>query len=132
MNKSLYLTHEQHLKMLKKIKTLIEEGLELQLDDSDDIGNKHTHCSWGQCTSENWDKDTLLWPGRPTPKYHAKGQFCPFDTRKQERTTKLAKSPEGCYFRCMIFQGETIPSRTEAIELYQITIKQFENDHDSR
>ncbi len=122
----MYLTDEQHLHMLKKVRDRIANGETMVLDDSDDIGNKHTHCSWGQCTDKGWEKEALFRKDTPLlgSKYHDKGQICPFD---KDQAGESVLSPAGCYHRCKIFQNSrgNRPSREEALELYNITINSF-------
>jgi hypothetical protein len=129
------LTNEQYIRMLKKLRTLIESGLKLELDDSNEIGNKYTHASWGQCTNEHWDKDSLFRKDAPFlgSKTHAKGQFCPFDTRiNPPGHSSIRNSPMGCFYRCRLFQATKAapaPTREQALQLYDITIGTFEKAH---
>ena len=131
MATDLYLSDKQYLTMLEKLQTLIREGLKLELDGSDDIGNKHTHASWGQCTEKNWDKDALFREDKPFlgSKQHAKGQFCPFDTKVPTEGNKLRNNPSGCFYRCRLFQAKKgeMPNREKALELYHVRIHEAKN-----
>jgi hypothetical protein len=139
------LPHERYIAALERIKGQIESGLKLALDDSDEIGSKHTHASWGLCSgsAEQWpDAEDHLWPdqfkdeGRVAPLYRENYQFCPMDTRpfhtKPPSEMDLA---QGCFYTCRLFnpgnrpagKGQPrdvfpSPTREEAVKLYQITI----------
>lgn len=131
-NNNLYLSDERYLVALERQKGRIEEGLELDLDDSNETGNKHTHCSWGLCSEdkEAWpDAEDHLWPdqfkkeGRVAPKYHDMGrQPCPFDARTSAQRNKGFVN--GCFFTCRFFRprGQEQPDRGEALHLYDVAI----------
>lgn len=112
---------------MKRIRSLIANGLQLTGEDSCEIGAKDTTCSWGMCahTEQHWEKDELLFPDRPYPKY--KKRACPFCT-DQSRS-------EGCFYHCRIFkgkEGKTVKtgsmSREQALQLYDGAIKRLEKE----
>lgn len=140
--RELYLSNERYLAFLKRVKAQIENGLKLEYIDSTDIGNKYTHCSWGQCSCSRvqWpDKEDYLFKrdyeeteyqkeiGIESPKsnisikYHKENQLCPFDKRE-------SGSPDGCFYHCRIFQNN-LSSREEALQLYDIRIEKS-NEHE--
>lgn len=133
MRNDLYLSDERYLVALERQKKRIEEGLELELDDSNQRGNKYTHCSWGLCSEdkEAWpDAEDHLWPDqfldpkrqRVAPKYLDMGtQPCPFDKRM---SVQRSSTMNGCFFTCRFFRpkGQEKPDRAEALDLYQVAI----------
>ena len=99
---------------LRRLRDLIAQGEALVAEDSNDIGNKHIHCSWGACSNDRriWaDPDQKLSFG--ATRYRKPHQKCPMDTAKDDPDTPSS----GCFYRCRIFQHKT-PTREEALELY--------------
>jgi hypothetical protein len=92
-------------------------GLELRAVDSDTIGDKYTHCSWGMCSEdlEQWPdvEDHLFpeeFPERISPKYLGPGQKCPMDRR-------TGGEGWGCFYSCRVFQ-DGLKDRAVALKLY--------------
>lgn len=122
------LPHKRYVAALIRIRDQIKGGSKLELDDSDELGNKHTECSWGLCSAskKQWpNEDDRLFPrDHPLSILHrTKGQDCPMDEQKDRKD-----GPGGCFFSCRIFQNQNnLPSREEAIRLYEIQIKKAKN-----
>jgi hypothetical protein len=122
-----HLPWKRYLAALIRIRDQIKNGSKLELDDSDEPGDRHTHASWGLCSgsTEQWpdQEDRLFTRDYPLAILHqGKGQLCPFD-----KTTK--NNPDGCFFRCRIFQHlKDLPSREEALRLYESRIKEVQKD----
>lgn len=120
----LYLNNDRYLAALYRQRDRIASGLEFSAIDSDAIGAKFTHASWGLCSEdkEAWpDAEDHLWPdqfensGRMAPKYRSETQPCPMQSKG---------GPTGCFFSCRIFKGGEISknSRMHAIALYEAAI----------
>lgn len=127
-NRDINMPDDRHLIALKRIRQQIADGLELNSVDSNDIGNKYTHCSWGLCSGnkEQWpDAEDHLWPhefktaGRVAPKYQKNHQHCPFDSNQSDEFRS------GCFWTCMIFQGG-LRDRNTALMRYDQIINAFE------
>lgn len=130
-DRSIYMPQDRYVAALKRQRGRIEAGLEPFARDSDALGDKETVASWGLCSNEPeaWPHEQdHLWPDqfllslRVAPKYRTRGQRCPFDDVSLDRH---GRSPDGCFYRCRIFQtGRTVPGRPpapgreEAIKLY--------------
>lgn len=121
MGKDLYLTEDRYLAALYRQRDRIIAGLEFQAVDSDVIGDKWTHASWGLCSrdADAWpDAEDHLWPeqfteiGRVAPKYRGEHQPCPMQRKG---------GGSGCFYSCRIFKSGEISrrKRLEAIELYE-------------
>lgn len=131
VNKLRYLPRDRYIQFLERMCDRIDAGLELAMVDSDEIGNKYTHASWGMCTDdrEAWpDAQDHIWPeefekrGRVAPISRGEHQPCPFDDRSVKRAG-------GCFWRCRLFRPKQRPKRgqppvqrDEALKLYQIRI----------
>ncbi len=123
--KNINLSDDRYLAFLKRMRDLIASGAELKYEDSEEIGNKYTHCSWGMCCGDKsgWpDPQDYLWPDQPDRvdiKYSTKRQCCPLSRNQTESS--------GCFYSCMIFKpnGEK-PTREQAIKLYDDKIKEVE------
>ncbi len=123
MTKNLYLPQDRYVAALYRQRDRIIAGLPFEMDDSDDIGNKYTHASWGLCSNdaEAWpDRDDHLWPdqfdqGRVAPKYRGERQPCPMQTKG---------GGTGCFYSCRIFKHGTVKAGDcqKAIELYEEAI----------
>lgn len=122
MSKDLYLSDQRYILALKRIKALILDGEELVTLNSDTIGNKYLHCSWGLCSInlETWpDPEDHLWPNefvkfkRIAPKYRKPSHMCPMDKRKES-------DGNGCFYTCSIFQSKSSkrPTREETVTRY--------------
>lgn len=113
---------------LRRMRKRISEGLPLEWEDSTDIGNKYTSCTWGMCSEqkEQWpDKDDHTWPdefiksGRIAPRSMKKGQHCPLNDRSKQ------KDGNGCFYSCKIFGSKNKDlSRERALELYDLAISE--------
>lgn len=131
----LELPHERYIVFLQRMVERLKAGLEFSYYNCDEIGAKENYCSWGKCSKdqEAWpDAEDHLWPdsfterGRVAPKYNRLKNFCPFDRRVGDRFSgkpKVAGFPDGCFYRCMIFNPKgSRPTREEAILLYEAQI----------
>lgn len=133
---------------LRRFRQRIVDGTDLETDDSDEIGNKHTHSSWGLCDdSEEMYPDAndhifpadFLTRGRLTPRPVAEAdRRCPMDRNnpsKLERQIGIV-GRFGCFYRCRIFRprprGSAPPTREEAIKLYDDLIAEREALHGKR
>lgn len=137
---SINMPWDRYESALARFRAFVANGRPLALDDSDDIGNKHTHCSWGLCEdgpvygAESWpDPQDHLWPdrfqmdGRLAPKYRQNEQWCPFDRRLRVSTVQPKDYYElgtfGCFFHCRFFSPKgPKPTREEALNLYDVAI----------
>lgn len=126
INNQRELTIEQYQLVLQRLHDIVESGQKLVLDDSDEIGAKHTHCSWGLCTDnrEVYDNPRMhTFPadfikyGRMSPLTPPDGYPCPFDDRARKHPRDDPAKSWGCFYRCRIFQGRV--SREEALELIE-------------
>lgn len=135
---SLYLTDEQYLDLLKKIRKDLEGLQEVFADDCTITGMKHTISNVGLCagveTESGWSKDkyttreTAMWPEdfdkidkvkypypqQFTMKYRQDKHRCPLDNRKKGGF-------DGCFYTCMIFKpvkGKTVPTIEEIKVMY--------------
>lgn len=115
------MSDERYLAALYRQRDRIVADLKFDADDSDEIGNKYTHASWGLCSKdrEAWpDAEDHLWPeqfeqhGRVAPKYRHAHQTCPMQRKGGNH---------GCFYSCRIFKGGEINPRTRqhAIALYE-------------
>lgn len=131
MSEDLNLSDERYLAALKRIRALIANGINLVAEDSDVMGDKFTHCTWGLCSDRksHWpDPEDHLWPdqfvehGRVAPKYR--------DTDKQECPLCVPHEGsgfKGCFYRCRVFQRKMkTPTREQALRLYDEAIARVE------
>lgn len=116
------LPHDRYVLALKRIRAIIAGGRRLVAEDSTDIGNKYTICSWGLCSN-----DKEAWPdaidhqfpfdftsrGRMSPLYRK--DPCPLEQRRKGM---------GCFYGC---KGFTRLTRKEALELYDKEIAKHES-----
>lgn len=118
------LSQERYLAALYRQRDRIIAGVPFEAVDSNVIGDKFTHASWGLCSRDAgaWpDAEDHLWPdqfeqqGRVAPKYRNEHQPCPMQ-RKQ--------GPNGCFYSCRIFKGGEVTRNTpaKAIQLYEDAI----------
>lgn len=124
LHKEHYLSHDRYIIALKRIREQIKNRSKLQYEDSDSIGDKYTTCSWGMCSmyKEQWpdkeDRIRTFNSGLIDAKQQDTNQNCPMDSKQEGAIW-------GCFYRCRIFQNlGKLPSREEAIRLYDITIKE--------
>jgi hypothetical protein len=132
VNNAKYLTKEQTIQVLKSIRAAIASGELLIKDDSDEIGNKHTHCSWGACNDlrkHYHSPEMHTFPqefvdtGRSNPLALIKGSHCPMQLPKTSREDYQW----GCFYECRVFQTHhRTPTRDEAVELYDAMIATLE------
>lgn len=127
----------RYLLALKRIRALIAAGEPLVTADSNEIGNKYTHCSWGLCTEDKviWpDKEDHTWPedfvsyGRVAPLSTDECHSCPFDWRGPG---KAGEFRNGCFYTCKVFRASKkhpLPNRDEALRLYDERIKAMEQE----
>jgi hypothetical protein len=124
---------------LKRMLGLIEGGVALHSEDSTEIGNKYTTCTWGMCFESRklWpDAEDHLWPdeftkrGRIAPLYRDRGQLCPMDLRARDsHAVVLLTPPDGCFYSCSVFQAtktKRAPTREQTIEFYKLAIHRAE------
>ena len=123
------LPQNRYLAALIRIKDQIINGSRLKYDDSDAIGDKHTEASWGLCSGSKhqWpDKEDRLFP-RDYPLailHRTSGQSCPMDMQPDRKY-----GPDGCFYFCRIFQQlNNLPTREEAIQLYEIQIEKIKGE----
>lgn len=124
---------------LRRMRARIAAGLEFVAWDSDAIGAKDTHCSWGMCSNdlEQWpDKDDHTFPDdfeereRVSPRSARGG--CPLDKRTG---TSREDGMWGCFYNCRVFNygeidGEKRPEdRKRTLELYDRAIAERESAH---
>jgi hypothetical protein len=127
MARDIMLTDEQYLAGLRRIRAAIANGRKFKFVDSNTMGDKYTHCSWGACGDEpeDWPKEALIWPDRRTLngkvsiKYRTDQQRCPFDKRSKEEHTGF-----GCFYHCMAWKKKM--PREKALKLYDAMIAELE------
>lgn len=123
-----YISNDRYLAALHRQRDRIVAGLEFEAEDSEVIGDKFTHASWGLCSkdAEAWpDAEDHIWPeqfsghGRVAPKHRNDHQPCPMQTKG---------GGTGCFYSCRIFRGRRITKNTreEAIALYDDRIAKAE------
>lgn len=97
---------------LRRMRSRIEDGLPLELEDRTISGDKSTSASWGMCSSdpEQWpDPDDHIFPaafvrsGRVAPRDPPSGARCPMDVG--DDITSAVLGHYGCFYRCLLFQG---------------------------
>lgn len=120
----MYMTDEQYLKVLERIRYRIVLGEPFVFDTSDSTGNKYTHCSHGLCSMNpnHWPEvDEYLFPERFVPKpkpefesgrdlgapikYFEKHHVCPY----QEKVDP----DRGCFWSCRAKRRDTRPTMDE-------------------
>lgn len=106
MQNDMYLTEEQYLSILRKIKeTISEEGFTVYCWNSTTVGNKFTESNCGFCNDAYIDKDMALFPHqfpeRKTMKYRGENHKCPFDARKKPGILGWGY---GCFDECYLFK----------------------------
>lgn len=130
---------------LRRFRDRIRAGLELFEDDSNEMGNKHTHCSWGLCDDsvEAYpDPNDHIFPTDFPQRLGARnvsddGMRCPMDRddRPQDRKNGLTGC-WGCFYRCRVFRpkprGAAKPTREEALKLYDDLIAERVAKHGKR
>jgi hypothetical protein len=118
----------EYIATLKRMRDMIAAGRGLSYEDSTEIGNKHTECSWGLCddTKDLWpDPQFYIWPDQPNriaPMHRLDAHTCPFRQAKP--------SANGCFWSCMIFQSgkrNPLPTRDQALALYDAKIAEAES-----
>jgi hypothetical protein len=114
------LTKAQTLTVIRRIRAAIAAGKPKVLDDSEEIGNKYTHCSWGMCatTEEYYPTPDLYEPGSRDPMRWPTGHGCPMDRGRK------TEAHWGCFYRCRAFHGGV--NREQALALYDEAIKELE------
>jgi hypothetical protein len=121
------LTVEQNVQVLKNLRQqILHTGL--VLDDSDVIGAKHTHCTWGMCTNSKkvWDRPEYhVWPHS----FKTEDRIAPlnivirchFDRRQEGEHS-------GCYHECDIFSPtKERPSSEEVIAMIDRLISEYKS-----
>jgi hypothetical protein len=124
VNNAHALTEEQTLAVFRRIRAAIADGQVLLMEDSDEIGNKYTQCTWGLCSdmSKYW----------PTPELHVfpqefadSGRVAPLIPTVDcpMRTKPGPVTRHGCFWSCRIFRTHLkTPNREEALGLYDSAI----------
>jgi len=102
----LYLTDEQYLRLLVKVKeTVNKPDFEVHRFDSTFPGDKYTESNCGLCNDEFCELDMALFPEqfpeRKTTKYREQWHKCPFDTRPMTSEFK-----SGCFYTCYLFDKQ--------------------------
>lgn len=127
----------------------------LDLDDSNEIGNKYTSGSWGLCSCSDVkaypDINDHVFPNRLvddmakgygvllSPRDPPEGATCPMD-RGLQKPDPFNHGHSGCFYRCRLFKpvkgtlppGERVarpPTREEALALYDVLIAAREAQH---
>ena len=122
--KNLCLPQERYVAALRRQRDRIADGLTFSAVESDTVGDKFVHASWGLCSQDRdaWpDAEDHLWPeqftehGRVAPRYRVQHQTCPMQRKN---------GPVGCFYSCRIFKGGEITARkrAEAVALYDAAI----------
>ena len=115
---------------LRRLRDRIAGGIELNLEDSTEIGNKYTYCSWGMCSEdkEQWpDKDDHTFPN-DFERYGRMSRrdipYCPLDTRKS-RIKNSDRIYWGCFYKCRAFHQHQYGklTREKTLELFNNYIK---------
>lgn len=111
----------------------IANGAILKFEDSEDIGNKYTTCTWGLChdAAGFWEKEECQFEEPAAAHRHGRyalvvrskhlpdKQKCPMDRGDGEQ------GEWGCSYRCRIFTPtEKRPDRKRALQLYDDRIKE--------
>jgi hypothetical protein len=126
---NLYMPNDRYIAALYRQRDRIFSGIDFVADDSDEIGNKYTHASWGLCSNdkEAWpDAQDHIWPdqfeqrGRVAPKYRKQHQQCPIKAS--------GGNGSGCFYKCQIFKSRAVTrnTRQKAIDLYDAQIARAE------
>jgi len=118
---------------LRRMLGRIKEGLRFEAWDSDEVGAKDTHCSWGMCSNdiEQWpEADDHIFPDdfeerqRVVPRDAPGG--CPLD----RRTGTDEEDRWGCFYHCRVFQGHIDEKFVgDVVLLYNRIIEARENAH---
>lgn len=108
--KRLYMTDKMYLEALERLRKFVVAGLSLEYEDSNEIGDKYTCCTWGLCSEleRMWPEPSMhLWPdqfiayGRIAPLYCEHHHLCPCDTREEgncnERECPLPRETRKLY-----------------------------------
>lgn len=135
-----YLPPNRYLIALVRLREQIKNK-PLIFDDCELTGNKNTYCSWGLCCEDIAvypERKDWIWPNKqltsdkvdPLPFHNLPslymedvkgiGQACPFEWNNTE-TDRLS----GCFYRCRIFQEESI-NRKKALNLVNSLIDKWE------
>jgi hypothetical protein len=92
--------------------------------DSDTIGDKYTHASWGMCARDGWPRGLARPEGRPYAgdlRSQQNHHRCPMDGR---RRPGLLGWKWGCARACRVFRGEvTARHRKRALALYDDVLR---------
>ncbi len=141
----MYLTDEQYLDLMKKIRKDIDGVTEIFAEDSTMIGNKYTITNIGLCAeafdekgsvfskSKYVTRETAMWPkdfdkiGKVkydypqmfAMKYRQSNQLCPLDKRNKGGFN-------GCFYTCRAFKDKTLTMQ-EVKCLYDEAIQKEEN-----
>lgn len=127
--KDIYMSDRHYRQALENLKGVIEKGQQLDKEDSDEVGNKYTTCSWGLCAEnkEVWPTPEMhLWPdqfrksGRIAPKYRKTHQLCPLDTRECD-----GDNFNGCFYTCLAFKRKGTLTKESVLELIEKRIKEI-------
>ena len=126
------LPNDRFLLALTRLRKYVET-VKFIPDDSDIVGFKHTHCSWGLCCDIKAvypDKQDYIWPeekeidGLLNVLPPGKKQLCPHDLRKK-------KDLNGCFFTCayrkQLENNSTDVDRNEALNRIDNRIKEWRN-----
>jgi hypothetical protein len=124
------LSKERYIAALKRIRNQILGGSKLEYEDSEVVGDKYITCSWGLCSNsqkqypdkQDWFRPKPLFDGRISALDNPEFSHCPMDSEQESKETY------GCFYRCRIFgaKKKDLPSREEAVRLYDITIAKHE------
>lgn len=117
INNSKYLTTEQYVGVLKRIRKTIEsEKLIRDKDDPD--------CNWGMCSKrqEHYpDPELHIFPNDFDDYGRMSALSCGNDVKCPMRVSDLGGS--GCFYDCRVFtRKHKVPTREEALKLYDDAI----------
>jgi hypothetical protein len=122
-----------YLKVLKRFRDAIANGLSLRAIDNTTPGEKYTICTWGMCSEDPkmWPEPSEhIWPysfskeGRVAPLDNDEYP-CPLDRRKREQS-----DGNGCFYTCRRFKPRPKDpplTREFALQLYDKRIIEVKN-----
>lgn len=89
--------------------------------DSEEIGNKYTHCDWGTCSDRaEYFPDPFMhvWP------YDYPDRVALIDRPRCPMDKRTSGHHSGCFYHCRMFKGPR-PTPEEALEIYDDAIRQL-------
>jgi len=131
VDKKMYMTRDEYLYLLKKVRIRLEDKtLKVGGDDCTIIGMKNTECNVGLCDDSLAEKSFSLFPDefpeRKSLKYFQPHQKCPMDWRPASKAFR-----SGCFYTCRFFKKGLTDKQTIK-ELYDKRISEVESGNDPR